>query len=71
MVWGSLEPCLSYGFFFLIIVVVVEIVDSLSGFFNGLVLFPLGDFFSTLDLQVSLFAPLSAMSIMSVIWNVK
>jgi len=61
----SLLPCLGDGFFFLIVVIFVEIVNGLFSFFDGLLFLLLGNFFSPLDLKVSLFAPLSGMLVIS------
>ena len=60
-----LVPCLSDAFFFLIVVIFVEIVNSPFSFFDGLLFLLLGDFFSALNLKVSLLAPLSGMSVVS------
>ena len=62
---GSLVPCLGDAFFFLIVVIFVEIVNSPFSFFDGLLFLLLGDFFSALNLKVSLLAPLSGMLVIS------
>jgi hypothetical protein len=52
-------PCLGYGLFFLVVVVFVEIVDGLFCSFDDFLFLFRGNFFSALDLEISLFAPLS------------
>jgi len=60
-----LVPCLSDAFFFLIVVIFVEIVNSPFSFVDGLLFLLLCDFFSALNLKVSLLAPLSGVLVIS------